>query len=355
MNDHRSFDDRTLISTIYCGTVVTPPLELSLPHGLARLKIFRPGRNAMRSKAYAPARLTAQTHRSSCYWNRHVKIDQSRPTTESPTSFGSGKNISAIGFVGKTNRGSRQLFCRCSLRLREEKRYSSTASALYSTQRGPLGGRNLPAISERTSMLSRGWLLHACNKRHVFRMGRCVPSNNFQLRNASNSCRTFVNQHGRKETYHTYNFIGNELVASKCTEWIDLHDPATGQIVSKVPQSTDAELLQAVDSAQDAFPSWRDTSILKRQQIMFRFTALIRENWDRLAEAITTEQGKTLADAHGDVLRGLQVAETACGATTQMIGEVLEVAKDMETKSYREPLGVVAAICPFSERPRPSL
>ena len=81
---------------------------------------------------------------------------------------------------------------------------------------------------------------------------------------------------------------------------------------------------------------------------MFKYVALIRENWDRLAASITLEQGKTLADARGDVLRGLQVAETACGITTQMTGEVLEVAKDMETRSYREPLGVVAAICPFS-------
>ena len=65
--------------------------------------------------------------------------------------------------------------------------------------------------------------------------------------------------------------------------------------------------------------------------------------------SFTLEQGKTFADARGDVLRGLQVAETSCGITTQMTGEVLEVSKDMETRSYREPLGVVAAICPFSE------
>ncbi len=81
---------------------------------------------------------------------------------------------------------------------------------------------------------------------------------------------------------------------------------------------------------------------------MFKFVALIRQHWDRLAASITLEQGKTFADAKGDVLRGLQVAETACGITTQLTGEVLEVAKDMETRNYREPLGVVAAICPFS-------
>lgn len=82
---------------------------------------------------------------------------------------------------------------------------------------------------------------------------------------------------------------------------------------------------------------------------MFKFTALIREHWDRLAASITLEQGKTFADAKGDVLRGLQVAETACGITTQLTGEVLEVSDNMETRSYREPLGVVAAICPFSK------
>lgn len=81
---------------------------------------------------------------------------------------------------------------------------------------------------------------------------------------------------------------------------------------------------------------------------MFKFVSLIRANFDRLASSITLEQGKTFPDARGDVLRGLQVAEIACGITTQITGEVLEVAKDMETRSYREPLGVVAAICPFN-------
>ena len=147
----------------------------------------------------------------------------------------------------------------------------------------------------------------------------------------------------------TQNFLDNKFVPSNATQWIDLHDPATNNLVTRVPQSTDEELLAAVDSAQKAFKPWKETSLLHRQQIMFKYTALIRENWDRLAASITLEQGKTFADAKGDVLRGLQVAETACGITTQMTGEVLEVSKDMETRSYREPLGVVAAICPFSE------
>lgn len=153
---------------------------------------------------------------------------------------------------------------------------------------------------------------------------------------------------------NTQNFLDNQFVESKASTWIDLYDPATNNLVTRVPQSTDEELRAAVESAKKAFPAWRATSLLHKQQIMFKFVGLIREHWNRLAASITLEQGKTFADAKGDVLRGLQVAETACGITTQLTGEVLEVAKDMETRSYKEPLGVVAAICPFSKYRRGS-
>ncbi|CAK7238979.1 MAG: aldehyde dehydrogenase (NADP(+)) ald6 [Sporothrix thermara] len=143
-------------------------------------------------------------------------------------------------------------------------------------------------------------------------------------------------------------FLNNRFVASEATEFIDLHDPATNELITRVPQMTDAELKAAAAAAEAAFPAWSATSVIHRQSLMFKFVGLIRENWDRLAASITLEQGKTLADARGDVLRGLQVAEAACGATELLKGEVLEVAKDMETRSYREALGVVAAICPFN-------
>ena len=103
----------------------------------------------------------------------------------------------------------------------------------------------------------------------------------------------------------TTNFLDNKFIQSQATQWIDLHDPATNNLVTRVPQSTDAELKAAVDSAEAAFPAWKATSILHRQQLMFKYVALIRENWDRLAASITLEQGKTIADAKGDVLRGL--------------------------------------------------
>lgn len=144
-------------------------------------------------------------------------------------------------------------------------------------------------------------------------------------------------------------FIDNKFVASSTDKYIDLYDPATNNLVTRVPLNTDAEMEAAVASAEKAFKSWSNTTVLHRQQIMFKFVALIRENWDRLAASITLEQGKTFADAKGDVLRGLQVAEAAVGAPELLKGEVLEVSKDMETRTYREPLGVVAAICPFSK------
>jgi malonate-semialdehyde dehydrogenase (acetylating) / methylmalonate-semialdehyde dehydrogenase len=145
------------------------------------------------------------------------------------------------------------------------------------------------------------------------------------------------------------NFIDNQFQPSAATEWFDIHDPATNEVVNRAPQSTDEELRAAVASAEQAYPAWKATSVLTRQSIMFKFVSLIKENWDRLATSITIEQGKTFADAKGDVLRGLQVAETACGVTTQLLGDIMPVAKNMETKTYREPLGVVAAICPFSQ------
>ena len=118
-----------------------------------------------------------------------------------------------------------------------------------------------------------------------------------------------MNHEKIKNPPNTKWFVDNEMVESKTTQWIDLHDPATNNLVTRVPQSTEDELKAAVDSAAKAFPAWKATSLLTRQQVMFKFVALIRENWDRLAASITLEQGKTFADAKGDVLRGLQVAE----------------------------------------------
>ncbi|KAF9081293.1 Methylmalonate-semialdehyde dehydrogenase [acylating] mitochondrial [Mortierella sp. AD031] len=125
-------------------------------------------------------------------------------------------------------------------------------------------------------------------------------------------------------------FINGEFIDSKTDKWIELRNPATQEIVTLVPEATPEELKYAADSAAEAFKTWKKTSILHRQRKMLDLQLLIRDNMDRIAHSITLEQGKTLADARGDVLRGLQVAT------------------DMDTYTIREPLGVVAGITPFN-------
>ena len=146
----------------------------------------------------------------------------------------------------------------------------------------------------------------------------------------------------------TPSFHNNKLVKSELATWYDIHDPATNQLIAKVPQSTPEELDQAVAAAEEAFHTWKNYSVIRRQGIAFRFVELLRRNHGRLAGMIVLEQGKTFADAKGDVLRGLQVAEAACNAPQDLMASSLEVATDMETKMVREPLGVVGSICPFN-------
>ncbi|KAK6465416.1 Aldehyde/histidinol dehydrogenase [Scheffersomyces coipomensis] len=181
-----------------------------------------------------------------------------------------------------------------------------------------------------------------------------VPSTQFLRLKSSVTLSSTVNSYptdhtnANVEPYVTPSFVDNKFFKSDSKEWFDIHDPATNYVVSKVPQSTPQELEDAIASAAKAFPIWKEYSIIKRQGIAFKFVQLLRENMDRIASVIVLEQGKTFVDAQGDVTRGLQVAEAACNITNDLKGETLEVSTDMETKMIREPLGVVASICPFN-------
>ncbi|CAH1173939.1 unnamed protein product [Phaedon cochleariae] len=144
-------------------------------------------------------------------------------------------------------------------------------------------------------------------------------------------------------------FIDGKFLNSKATEWVDLFDPATNKLVTQVPISTNDEMEAAVESSKTAFRSWSKTSVLTRQQLMLKFQAVIRRDIKKLAQNITLEQGKTLIDAEGDVMRGLQVVEHSCAAGTLLQGESLQnISTDMDIVSYKLPLGVVAGICPFN-------
>ncbi|KAI9501438.1 hypothetical protein GGI25_001981 [Coemansia spiralis] len=143
-------------------------------------------------------------------------------------------------------------------------------------------------------------------------------------------------------------FINNEFVESQTSDWITVHNPATQEVVTQVPKSTQQELDEAAKCAHLAFKEWRRTSAVTRQRKMLDLQHAIRANADRLARSIVTEQGKVLNDALGDVQRGLQVVENMAGITDHLLGSHLEVSSDMDTYTVREPLGVVAGICPFN-------
>ncbi len=115
-------------------------------------------------------------------------------------------------------------------------------------------------------------------------------------------------------------FIKGQFVESQTKDWIDIHNPATNEVVSRCPKSTRAEMEAAVGAAKDAFRDWSRSSVLSRQQIMFKFQSLIKDNMKDIAQVITLEQGKTLPDAEGDVLRGLQVVEHCCSITNLQVG-----------------------------------
>lgn len=149
--------------------------------------------------------------------------------------------------------------------------------------------------------------------------------------------------------HHVQQLINGQFVDSNTSEWIDITDPATQEIIAKVPQTTDDEINQAVAAAQTAFQTWRKTPITTRARIFLKYQQLIREHMDELAEILTAEQGKTIADARGDVFRGLEVVEHAAGIANLQIGDFVEnVASGVDTYSIWQPLGVCAGITPFN-------
>jgi len=129
----------------------------------------------------------------------------------------------------------------------------------------------------------------------------------------------------------------------------DVYNPATGQVTGRVAFASPAEVDLAVAAAKDAFPAWRDTSLAQRARILFAFRELVEKNKKTIAELLTAEHGKVLSDALGEVNRGLEVIEFACGIPHLIKGEFSEgVSTEVDSYSIRQPLGVVAGITPFN-------
>ena len=145
------------------------------------------------------------------------------------------------------------------------------------------------------------------------------------------------------------NFIGGRWLASRASESLDVHNPATGEVIAKTPLSTGEDLDAAVQAAKKAFPGWRDTPVVVRSRAMFRFRQLLEDHFEELAATVTREHGKTLEESRGSVRRGIECVEVACGTPSLMMGYGLEnIASGIDCNVIRQPLGVCAAIVPFN-------
>ncbi|MFN8993006.1 MAG: aldehyde dehydrogenase family protein, partial [Pseudomonadota bacterium] len=143
--------------------------------------------------------------------------------------------------------------------------------------------------------------------------------------------------------------INGQFVESKAAAWRDIVNPATQEVLAREPMCDAAEVDLAVQSAAEAFKTWKNAPIGQRARIMLKLQELIRRDMNKLAACLTAEQGKTLPDAEGDIFRGLEVVEHAVSIGTLSLGEMAEnVATGVDTYFIRQPLGVCAGITPFN-------
>ncbi|MFR0690706.1 CoA-acylating methylmalonate-semialdehyde dehydrogenase [Enterobacterales bacterium AE_CKDN230030158-1A_HGKHYDSX7] len=144
-------------------------------------------------------------------------------------------------------------------------------------------------------------------------------------------------------------FLDGKPVESTTSEWRDVINPATQEVLARVPFATPEEVERAVASAKAAFKTWKKTPIGARARIFLKYQQLIRENMKELAAILTAEQGKTLPDAEGDVFRGLEVVEHASAIGNLQLGELANnVAGGVDTFTILQPIGVCAGITPFN-------
>jgi len=143
--------------------------------------------------------------------------------------------------------------------------------------------------------------------------------------------------------------IGGEFRASKTSEWVDVTNPATNEVIAKLPCATELEMSEAIDNAAKVFESWKNVALPERARLMLNYQHLLKQHHDELAKILSQETGKTIPDAKGDVWRGIEVVEQAANIASNMMGEMVEnVAADIDTYSITQPLGVCCGITPFN-------
>jgi malonate-semialdehyde dehydrogenase (acetylating) / methylmalonate-semialdehyde dehydrogenase len=144
-------------------------------------------------------------------------------------------------------------------------------------------------------------------------------------------------------------FIDGEHFGGASERFGDVFDPATGEVRARVPLASRSDLRQAVDAAVKILPQWAGLNPQRRARVMFNFKSLVEKNMDSLARLLSSEHGKVIADSKGDIQRGLEVIEFACGIPHLAKGEFTEGAgPGIDVYSMRQPLGVVAGITPFN-------
>ena len=148
---------------------------------------------------------------------------------------------------------------------------------------------------------------------------------------------------------HITHWIGGKPWTGGASACGDVYDPATGQVTGQVDLATAAEVNAAVAAATAAFADWRKVSLSRRAAILFNFRELVQAHTSELAALVTAEHGKVASDAAGEVVRGLEVVEFACGIPHLLKGGYSEnVSTGVDSYSLRQPLGVVAGITPFN-------
>jgi malonate-semialdehyde dehydrogenase (acetylating)/methylmalonate-semialdehyde dehydrogenase len=163
------------------------------------------------------------------------------------------------------------------------------------------------------------------------------------------SAATAADRHAETQTSSIGHFVDGRALAGASARESPVYDPATGQVRAHLALASAAETGAAVAAARRTLPDWSATPPLSRARVLFRFKTLIESNIDELARLITLEHGKVLSDARGEVIRGLEVVEFACGIPHLLRGDFTEnVGRGIDSWSMRQPVGVCAGITPFN-------
>src|SRR5213593_1023536 len=144
-------------------------------------------------------------------------------------------------------------------------------------------------------------------------------------------------------------YIGGEWQEPDSTAATPVHNPSTGEIIAETPMCGPKEVDAAVQAAAAAFPAWMETPPVERARVFFKFKTLLEDNFEDLVRSNTREHGKTLAESRGDVRRGIEMVEFACGIPALLMGESIEnIARGIDCDAIRQPLGVCVGITPFN-------